>query len=105
MWLIPQVPRCRLAVEQFLQHSHAAGPLAHDELVPVDRGEPCAVIAPILEPAQPRDQDRRGLMTSGVTDDSAHRHHPYAIGTFGPSFGFARGLLGKDRRQAKLKAG
>ena len=101
----PAGPRRRLAVEQFLEHSHPAGPLAHDELVTVDRGEARAVVAPILEPAQPRHQDRRGLMTSGVTDDSAHRHHPCFWTRSHPVSGFARGLLGKDRRQPHRKPG
>ena len=94
----PARPRGRLAVEQFLQDPHPAGPLPHDQLVAVDRGQARAVVAAILEPAQPRDQDRRGLMSSGVTDDSAHRHHPCLSDSCSSRFRFARGLLGKDRR-------
>src|ERR1700722_16130144 len=85
-----------LAVEQLFQSAHAAGPLAHIHFIPIECRQTRAVVAPIFEPPQPGDQDRRGLVGSGVTDDSAHRHGPSAKGLFSARFGFPRGPLGKN---------
>ena len=57
----PASARSRLAVEQFLQEPHPAGFLPHDELIPLDRRQPGAVVAAVLEPPKPGNQDRRGL--------------------------------------------
>ena len=62
-----------LLLEHLFQDPHPAGALPHLEPPILDRGQPRAIVAAILQPAQPRDQNRAGLMHPCVTDDSTHR--------------------------------
>ena len=57
----------RLEVDQL------AGPLLHEQ-VPgvVDEGDPGRIVATVLEPLEPLDQDGARLPRTGVADDAAH---------------------------------
>src|SRR5271157_6519586 len=69
----PALTRQGLLLEHLFQDSHPAGALPHLEASVLDRGHARAIVAAILQPAQPRDQYRAGFMHPRVTDDSAHR--------------------------------
>ena len=66
----------RLVIEQLFESPHATRTLAHHELLALDRRQTGAVVTAILETPQSGDQDRRGLMLSGVPDDPAHESAP-----------------------------
>jgi hypothetical protein len=62
-----------LLLEQLFQHPHPAGALPQLDPPIIDCGQSRAIVAAILEPAQPRHQNRAGLMHPCVTNDSTHR--------------------------------
>ncbi len=69
----PDARTGRPAAERIRQDRHLAGPLLDEEIaVPGDQGDAGGVVAPILEAAQPVQQDWAGLSGPGVSDDSAH---------------------------------
>src|SRR6185503_13623058 len=57
---------------QRVELAHAALLLGDAELALVADGDARRVVAAILQPVQPLEQDRRGLALADVTDDSAH---------------------------------
>ncbi len=69
----PASTRQGMLLEHLFQDPYPAGALPHLEVPIVDRRQPRAIVAAILEPAQARDQDRAGVMHSRVTDNSTHR--------------------------------
>ena len=87
----PAGSRSALALERFLQHPDPPCPLPHQKVVPLQDRHARAVISAILEPPQPRHQDRRCLMRPGVSHNPAHRSIPSCGQTpIGPARGRAQ---------------
>ncbi len=68
----PDSGRRPLVVEENLQIGQLAGRLHHRELPVLDHCHAGRVIAPVLETAQFRKQDRSSLGRSEITNDSTH---------------------------------
>ena len=62
----------RLIAEMSGQFGDAAGPFAEVQMRAGQRRHAGAVVAAILQPAQPFDEDRLRLSIADVTDDAAH---------------------------------
>src|SRR5262245_17040518 len=62
----------RLLLDHLFQGANPSRSFPHFEPPVLDRRQPCAVIAAILESSKTGHEDRRGLVRSRVTDDSAH---------------------------------
>ena len=78
----------RLAAEGVLEDRHLAGSLLHEQVAVLgDEGDAGGVVAPVLEPPQPVEQDGAGFSRSGVSDDSAHARSLPVSATLAPGEG------------------
>ena len=66
----------RMRIEHLFQGPDTPRAFPHVELIRIEESQPGAVITPILQPQEPGDQDRAGLMRPGVTNDSTHASSP-----------------------------
>jgi hypothetical protein len=67
----------RIGVDRILQHADLAdGAQPLDRTRAVEHGDPCRVVAAILETTQAFDQDRDDITLGNGTDDSAHAGDP-----------------------------
>jgi len=63
----------RFLFKRFGQAGDAADALAHFQGATVQRADPGRIIAAVLQPPQPVQKDRHGLLFSDITYNSAHR--------------------------------
>ena len=66
------VPFERIDREHFLEARQLAGAAPQLDLAVAHDRDAGRVVAPVLEPAQPVDEDRKDLLVADVPDDAAH---------------------------------
>jgi methyl coenzyme M reductase gamma subunit len=65
-------PLHRLGEEHLLQLGDLPGFLAHQQVAVLGHGDPGRVVAAVLQPLEPLDEQRRDLLVADVSHDPAH---------------------------------
>ena len=74
VWPMPYSPSSGLPASDLLEPRQLAGAAPQLDRAVADHRDARRVIAAILEPPQPVDQDREDLLVADVTDDPAHAY-------------------------------